>query len=139
MMAEDRVLIQKNFMKISLFLQQVAFPRILLKKLLLKAKKHTQKLFLTKLLTNKKKCITFRFVKGTKPMTGCRKASAGPRDSDSLLHSLSSGPWTLKTLFRMPISFSPFLPFGAFETPPGQPGGVFLFCYIKNTADKRPP
>ncbi len=60
-------------------------------------------------------------------MTGCQMAIVGSRDSDSLLHSLSSGLWA-PTLFiglECPISFSPFLPFGAFGNTAGD-GGVFL-------------
>ena len=52
----------------------------------------------------------------------------GPEFSDSLLHSLSSGLWA-QTELRMPISFSPFLPFRA--SGESHPRG-WLFLFIKN-------
>lgn len=92
-------------------------------------------------MTNGIKCITLRFVKGINPFD-----NRGPGDSDSLLHSLSSGPWDPAFLqFRMPVSFSPFLPFWAFEkyrrqrryffykNPPGDRGwdsNIFLNKHI---------
>ncbi len=54
------------------------------------------------------------------------KVTMESRGSDSLLHSLSSGLWVPKYILECPISFSPFLPFGAFGNTAGN-GGVFLF------------
>ena len=78
-------------------------------------------------MTNAFGCIIFRFVKGVKPDDRTLKCSWGPEIPDSLLHSLSSGLWT-PTKFRMPISFSPFLPFRAFGNTAGN-GGAF-FCLL---------
>ena len=68
--------------------------------------------FLTNHLTNRCLCIIFRFVKGSNSINQTQNVCWGPGFSDSLLHSLSSGLWA-QNQFRMPISFSPFLPFKA--------------------------
>jgi len=87
-----------------------------------------QNFFLTKGLTNPYLCIIFRFVKGSDSINQMPSICWGPGFSDSLLHSLSSGLWA-QTQFRMPISFSPFLPFKASEKNAAGNSGVFLFMY----------
>ena len=57
-----------------------------------------------------------------------RLTISGPGFSDSLLHSLSSGLWA-QTEFRMPVSFSPFLPFWA--SGKSHPHG-WLFLFYKH-------
>ena len=88
-------------------------------------KNHIQKLFLTKCLTNKIKCITFRIVKGTKPDDQIRKYLWGPgiQTPSYILSPLDLEP---QNKFRMPISFSPFLPFGAFGNTAGNDGVFFI-------------
>ncbi len=84
-----------------------------------------------------KKCITFRFVKGGNPGDGV-KTPMGPRDSDSLLHSLSSGLWT-PTFDSLECPFLFLLSFlsGHSETPAGDRRRFFIHKFIKLSRKNR--
>lgn len=75
--------------------------------------------------------------RGTSPMT---IRGSGIQTPSYILSPLDSGPHQIQ--FRMPISFSPFLPFGAFGTPPGDRRRFLLFLvkhgkqFPMRTADK---
>ena len=102
--------------------------------------KTIQKIILTKILDKLNKMYYISIRQRGKP----RRRGENPmgfRDSDSLLHSLSSGLWAPQIGLECPISFSPFLPFGAFGNTAGKPAAFFyflLFSSIIKTAQKKP-
>lgn len=83
------------------------------------------KFFLTKHLTNAYICIIFRFVKGSKADDQVHQHLWGPgiQTPSYILSPLDRGPQNI--FLECPISFSPFLPFGAFGNTAGN-GGVFF-------------
>lgn len=92
------------------------------------------KIFLTKILDKYRKMYYISIRQRGKPRRRGENP-LGPRDSDSLLHSLSSGLWTPPDSLECPISFSPFLPFGAFGNTGGRPSAFFYILndYFSNT------
>ena len=90
--------------------------------------------FLTKHLTKVNICIIFRFVKGSKADDQVRKHLWGPgiQTPSYILSPLDRGPQNI--FLECPISFSPFLPFGAFGNTAGN-GGIFFRYknYFSNT------
>ena len=83
------------------------------------------KFFLTKHLTKVNICIIFRFVKGSKADDQVQKHLWGPgiQTPSYILSPLDRGPQNI--FLECPISFSPFLPFGAFGNTAGN-GGIFF-------------
>ena len=83
-------------------------------------------------MTNTIKCITLRFVKRINPFDiGCANNQSGAQGfrlppTFSLLWTLDPTPFLQ---FRMPVSFSPFLPFWAFEKTAGN--GDFFYPVFK--------
>ena len=93
--------------------------------------KTIQKIILTKILDKLNKMYYISIRQSIRQRGKPRRRGENPmgfRDSDSLLHSLSSGLWTPKVFwFRMPNFFFSFPSFRGIRKHRRETGGVFYF------------
>lgn len=127
MMAEEQILIQKNFMKISLSLQQVAFPRIWSEKAFSCPKILYKNYFWQNSWQTRKNVLHFDSSKEPNQWPGASKLPQGPgiQTPSYILSPLDLGPW--KHFLECPFLFLLSFLSGHSKHRRGNPAAFFYF------------